>query len=263
MRLGGSPSRALAATVVGAFALAGCALAESSAQAPAAPPATVDQAASGSQTASTADQADTTRRVDPRSGGLEVGFGEYAITLEADAIRPGPVTFVIRNGGALIHGFEIEGEDDDGDHSGSGHGGLKLEGPEFGPNEVVRIHANLAPGVYELECFIDGHDDLGMRATLVVERDAPLQVERPSALPGAVQVADFAFSPDATEVDAGTEVTWSNEDPTAHTITADDGGFDSGTLDPGRTFSFTFTRPGTYRYACLIHPAMRGTVRVA
>lgn len=73
------------------------------------------------------------RRVDPRAHGLELGFGEFAITLEADEIRPGPVTFVIRNGGALVHGFEIEGEDDDGDHSGPGNGELKFEGPEFGP----------------------------------------------------------------------------------------------------------------------------------
>jgi hypothetical protein len=44
-----------------------------------------------------------TRRVDPRRGGLDVGFGEFAITLEAGEIRPGPVTFVIRNGGRLVH----------------------------------------------------------------------------------------------------------------------------------------------------------------
>src|SRR5687767_10970451 len=52
-------------------------------------------------------------RVDPREDGFEVGFGEFAVTLEAAAIRPGPVTFVVHNGGELVHGFEmaIEGED--------------------------------------------------------------------------------------------------------------------------------------------------------
>ena len=39
-----------------------------------------------------ADQS-TSRKVDPRRGGLELGFGEFAITLEAAEIRPGPVTF--------------------------------------------------------------------------------------------------------------------------------------------------------------------------
>jgi plastocyanin/uncharacterized cupredoxin-like copper-binding protein len=209
------------------------------------------------------DQA-TARRVDPRKGGLEVGFGEFAITLEADEIRPGPVTFVIRNGGALVHGFEVEGEDDDGDNSGPGNGELKLEGPEFGPNDVVKIHANLPPGVYEVECFVAEHDDQGMRATLVVTHDAPLVREDtgPTA-PGGVEIADFAFSPAELHVEAGTEVTWTNADPAPHTVTGEDGTFDSGTLDANAAFSFVFDRPGTYRYACAIHPTMRGAVHVA
>lgn len=54
--------------------------------------------------------------LDPRRDGLELGFGEFAITLEAGEIRPGPVTFVIRNGGQLVHGF------------GSFHRGQGMEG---------------------------------------------------------------------------------------------------------------------------------------
>lgn len=192
-----------------------------------------------------------------------MGFGEFAITLEADEIRPGPVTFVIRNGGALVHGFEIEGEDDDGDNSGPGNGELKLEGPEFGPGNVVRIHADLPPGVYEVECFVGDHDDRGMRATLIVRADAPLVRQEADPGAGAVRIADFAFSPEQVEVAAGTELTWANDDPAAHTVTADDGTFDSGTLDPGADFAVRINDPGTYRYACLIHPAMRATVRVA
>ena len=203
-------------------------------------------------------------RVDPRRQGLELGFGEFAITLEADEIRPGPVTFVIRNGGALVHGFEIEGEDDDGDHSGPGNGELKLEGPEFGPGDVVRIHADLAAGVYEIECFVGDHDERGMRATLIVRPGAPLIRDDPAPSPGAgaVQIADFSFSPDEVEVAAGTELTWTNEDPTAHTVTAEDGAFDSRSMDPGAGFAVRLDEPGTYPYTCLIHPTMRATVRV-
>jgi hypothetical protein len=203
-------------------------------------------------------------REDPRRQGLEVGFGEFAITLEADEIRPGPVTFVIRNGGALVHGFEIEGEDDDGDNSGSGNGELKLEGPEFGPGDTVRISADLPPGVYELECFVGEHDDRGMRATLVVRPGAPLVRPQPTgAGEGVVRVADFTFAPAEVQLDVGETVSWSNEDPTAHTVTADDGSFDSGTMGPGATFSHRFDEPGTYSYACAIHPPMRATIRVA
>ena len=209
------------------------------------------------------DGATSARRIDPRRGGLEVGFGEFAITLEADEIRPGPVTFVIRNGGALVHGFEIEGEDDDGDSSGSGNGELKLEGQEFGPNEVVKIRADLPPGVYEIECFVAEHDDRGMRTTLTVTADAPLvRTEGGDAAPGEVAIADFAFEPREIHVAAGTDVTWTNADPAPHTVTAD-GAFDSGTLDPNETFSFRFDAAGSFTYACLIHPTMRGTVHVA
>ena len=205
------------------------------------------------------------RLVDPRQGGLELGFGEFALTLEAAEIRPGPVTFVIRNGGRLVHGFEIEIEER-GDNSGPGSShddGLKMEGPAFGPGETVRLDADLAPGVYEIECFVAEHDDMGMRATLVVRRGAPpVRVERPSADAGRVEIINFAFSPRSIEVDAGTTVAWRNTDPTAHTVTARDDTFDSGTVDPGSGFETTFAQPGTFAYFCQIHPTMRGSIRV-
>jgi plastocyanin len=234
------------------------------------PPATTARAKVGADRPGTAtaqpptvDGAVPTRRIDPRRRGLDVGFGEFAIALEADEIRPGPVTFVIRNGGALVHGFEIEAEDDDGDNSGSGNGELKLEGPEFGPGDTVRVTADLPPGVYELECFVGDHDDRGMRATLVVRAGAPLVRRAAPAGSDSVLVTGFAFDPAEVRIDAGDALTWTNEDSTAHTVSADDGSFDSGTMDPGGSFSHRFDEPGIYRYACAIHPAMRATVRVA
>jgi plastocyanin len=204
-----------------------------------------------------------TGMVDPRRGGLELGFGEFAITLEAGAIRPGPVTFVIRNGGQLVHGFEMEVEER-GDSSGHGSGddGLKIEGPAFGPGETIRIPTELAPGVYEIECFVAGHDDMGMRATLIVRRDAPLVRVDPGPAEGQIEIADFAFAPTPLEVPVGTPVTWTNLDPTAHTVSASDGSFDSGTLESDARFETTFERPGMFAYFCQIHPTMRGIVRV-
>jgi plastocyanin len=53
-----------------------------------------------------------------------------------------------------------------------------------------------------------------------------------------------------------------NEDLFAHTVTARDGAFDSGTMDGGDTFSQTFEAPGSYDYFCAIHLSMTGTVTV-
>lgn len=263
-------ARRTVATILVATVPTACSLAEGEQEiarersAPAAT-ATRGDAPSGSPSSADGQAASTSGLVDPRKGGLEVGFGEFAITLEASEIRPGPVTFVIRNGGALVHGFEIEGdEDDDGDNSGPGNGELKLEGNGFGPGEVVRLRADLPPGTYEIECFVAEHDDLGMRTTLVVSPNAPLVREGGgAAAPDRVEIADFAFAPEEVHVPAGTEVTWTNADPAPHTVTGEAGTFDSGTLDPDQAFAFRFDAPGIYRYACLIHPTMRGTVHVA
>jgi plastocyanin len=76
-----------------------------------------------------------------------------------------------------------------------------------------------------------------------------------------ITIAGFAFD-GASEVAVGTTVTVVNEDGSDHTWTADDGTFSSGNLAPGDSFEFTFTEPGTYTYACRIHPSMVGTITV-
>ncbi len=64
-------------------------------------------------------------------------------------------------------------------------------------------------------------------------------------------------------IKVGTTVTWTNDDPELlHTVTDVDGAFDSGFLDPGASFSFTFDTPGEYEYFCLPHPWMRAMIVV-
>jgi plastocyanin len=211
-----------------------------------------------------ASSADPTARpapVDPRKNGLEVGFGEFAITLEAEAIRPGPVTFVVHNGGKLVHGFEMK-QEDEGGHRGPGGGDrFKVEAPTFGPDDTIRIRANLPAGVYEIECYIANHDALGMRTTLVVREGAPLI--RPKTAPtGTVDINGFAFDPGSISVAAGSKVTWRNEDPTEHTVTATDGSFSSTPIANGKGFVVTFAKAGSFSYFCQIHPTMKGAVKV-
>lgn len=204
-------------------------------------------------------------RVDPRRGGFDIGFGEYAVTLEATAIRPGPVTFVIHNGGALVHGFEMEIEDeDDSSGSGSGDDGFKVETGTIDPGDTLELELDLAPGLYKVECFIEGHDDLGMEAMLEVRPDAPkVRQGRGGGGGDAVSIRGFVFDPAELSVGSGTEVTWTNDDPAPHTVTARDGSFDSGTIEPGQTFSVQVDASGAVTYFCEIHPAMEGTIRVA
>ena len=71
-----------------------------------------------------------------------------------------------------------------------------------------------------------------------------------------------AFAPAATTVAVGEEVTWVNTDGVAHTTTADDGAWDSGSLASSEEFTFVADEPGTYAYFCAIHPSMTGELVV-
>lgn len=86
----------------------------------------------------------------------------------------------------------------------------------------------------------------------------------------------IAFAPETLEVEAGSTVTWRQDDAGFHTVTSgtveqgasgvtpqSDSKFDSGQVAEGDSFEFTFDEPGSYPYFCAIHPAtMRGEVRV-
>jgi plastocyanin len=77
-----------------------------------------------------------------------------------------------------------------------------------------------------------------------------------------VQIVEFTYQPDPVVVRAGGKVIWQNEDTAPHTATADDGSFDTGTIEKGKLKSETFKEAGTYPYFCEIHPTMHGTVEV-
>jgi plastocyanin len=88
-------------------------------------------------------------------------------------------------------------------------------------------------------------------------------MEMDHAGPGAAVAIEFAaFAPPTTSVLAGDTVTWTNDASRAHTVTADDGSFDSGRLVGGTTFHTTFTQPGANSYYCRLHSFMRGEVDV-
>ena len=79
-----------------------------------------------------------------------------------------------------------------------------------------------------------------------------------------VDIAGFKYSPNSVKVKVGDTVTWTQKDAVMHTVTIVSGPetFDSGLLKKDQTFSYTFTKPGTYSYKCTPHPNMRGEVIV-
>lgn len=77
-----------------------------------------------------------------------------------------------------------------------------------------------------------------------------------------VQVVNFSFEPQNLSVKTGTTVTWKFQDSAAHNVAAKDNSFKSPDLKKGQSYSYTFTKAGTYSYYCTIHQYMTGTVTV-
>jgi plastocyanin len=78
-----------------------------------------------------------------------------------------------------------------------------------------------------------------------------------------VWIQNMAFNPSTISVTMGTTITWTNKDAVSHTVSSDNGSFDSGTLATNATFSYTFAATGTFAYHCMVHPAMTGSVIVS
>jgi len=86
--------------------------------------------------------------------------------------------------------------------------------------------------------------------------------DQPPAANAEVKIDNFSFGPQTVTVPVGATVTWTNHDDIPHTVVSTDGVFKSKVRDTDETFSYTFTKAGTYPYYCTIHPKMTGKVVV-
>jgi len=151
------------------------------------------------------------------------------------------------------------------------------------------------PGVFLFHCHVVIHADEGMIGLMFVSpaNATPFSQPRPqfpiftgsnttsvtvststTAVVSQVQVSILpnsgtdttspGYSPQQIVVVIGVNntVTWINNDNVVHTATSTSGVFDSGNIDPGQSFSYTFTTPGTYNYTCSYHSWMKGSVIV-
>jgi plastocyanin len=70
------------------------------------------------------------------------------------------------------------------------------------------------------------------------------------------------FDPEVLTVRPGDTVVWVNRDPVPHTATARSGAFDSGSVEPGKSWKYRAGKPGSFPYFCAFHPTMKGVLKV-
>ncbi len=193
------------------------------------------------------------------------------------------VIFNVDNAGISFHSFGVTAEDE-------GFGGIipgsevasasnPLKGGESGISEFVAGEE----GIFYYICTVPGHRDQGMVGQIIVGDVAapePVVEETPepvefngvislpegSGVPGCEDTNE-CYIPFNVSVSAGEEITWSNDDFAAHTVTsglpgAPDGIFDSSLFMAGGTFSVTLDESGEYPYYCMVHPWMTGNITV-
>jgi plastocyanin len=159
--------------------------------------------------------------------------------------------------------------------------GVAVTGTEGSVTATYAFEATHS-GIFEFVCTY--HAQVGMIGYLVVLPNAAFSsatatseststatahTVAASIVSGAVTASNDWFSPENMTVVIGVNatVTWTNDDTSIHTVTSTTvptgvAPFDSGYLNQGQTFTYTFTKPGVYEYHCTIHPWMVGFVTV-
>jgi plastocyanin len=212
-------------------------------------------------------------------GGSGGAAGRALVVLADNRFDPTQITV----GAGAVVTFENRGAVP---HTATGAGGAFATGTVM-PGDAVAVTLD-TPGNYSVSC--DFHAE--MRALIVVDEQAadpgavagaggPIPSGRdPNATPGdaaspggsatadnetapvEVSVVDNRFDPLTARLPVGGTVHWSLDGIAPHSITADDGSFDSGILQPGDEYSRTFDEVGEFGVHCVLHPGMIGTVKV-
>jgi plastocyanin len=148
----------------------------------------------------------------------------------------------------------------------SAAGLIKLLRPRGVPPRLARFIPPQSLLVLVAVGFVIGGLTIGMMAATTELR---LSQHQPAVKPdvfvlqgASASNSGLSYSPATYTVVVGTTVTWLNNDTATHSITENNGLFDSGPLPPGASFSYTFTQPGIYHYSCLYHPWMAGIIVV-
>ena len=205
------------------------------------------------------------------------------------------VVFNVVNDGRSFHSFGVTHDDEGfsgiipGSEVASASNPLKAG--EGGTSEFIAGEE----GIFYYICTVPGHREQGMVGTIIVGNVAapetttpepvveatpePVVESTPVEYSGVISLPEGSGSPGCDEtnecyipfnvsVSAGEEITWSNDDSAAHTVTSGipaegpDGNFDSSLFMAGGTFSVTLDESGEYPYFCMVHPWMIGNITV-
>ena len=97
---------------------------------------------------------------------------------------------------------------------------------------------------------------------LVVASLASAADGRTAAVTRNVVIDGMRFTPATVDARPGDTIVWKNNDPFAHTVTALEGGPDSGEIPAGGTWSYRVKSVGTVAYICKLHPTMKAAIHV-
>jgi plastocyanin len=183
--------------------------------------------------------------------------GEREIRIVDERYVPNTITIQVGQSVTFVNA-------DDDEHTATGPG---FDTGTMLPGDSVTIAFD-TPGTYDFVCQF--HSE--MRGTVIVEgtgtpvaSPAASPVGSPAAVTNAgeavmIDIVDFAFSQPELTIRPGTTVTWTNTGVAPHTVSGLPA--ESGTMDPGQSFSYTFDTAGTFDYQCAFHPQMTGRVIV-
>lgn len=128
-------------------------------------------------------------------------------------------------------------------------------------NAIVIALAVIA-GAIVATYVLSGSMNMGVEGSGNGQEPTTLIPENSTVVKIVANAESNSYSPNPVEVKVGETVTWVNYDSGRHTVTSEDGVFESELMGKGQSFSYTFDKAGEYPYFCSPHPGMAGTVVV-
>lgn len=131
-----------------------------------------------------------------------------------------------------------------------------------GQGQVLRIVPGDSPGIGPAVPPPDDARSYKPTTSVAAPTGAEAAVGARVSIREPADVQKWGYSPSPVTIHVGQSVIFTNSAPVAHTATSSQGVFDTGLIQPGRTATVVFRKPGTYTYYCQPHPWMRGKVIV-